>query len=727
VHNPFKTLALLRTHQPPQVDHSSGPSAAGGEPDRSRSLALVADRPIEAKDEDRLERGGLVKAIVATVERAPSTGFVMGLAGGWGEGKSSVLNMVAEELEALELARVVRFNPWLFAGSDELLLRFFSEFAAALRLGGRAGKRAASALSKLGAALNRLGPVPLVGGPLEAGGTVAQGAARLLEAGTSLHDRQRDVKRALLDLNQPVVVIIDDIDRLRSHDEIAEMVRLIRLVGDLPGVTYLVAYEREEVARALGDGELSRGEAYLEKIVQTVFELPAVRRDLLDKLLTEAMSESIGALNQRRFERQRFEALQLAGLRRLFRNVRDVRRFASALPATVAILDDEVELSDVLALEALRLLEPQVFGLIASHPEALTTLSSEAVLGSRHTLDEHKRVVAQIIEIARQPSIIEDLLKQLFPAAGRHLGGGTYSASFAREWRAEGRVANFEILTIYLERGLPQGMVSARQVTTAVAMLDNREALERLLADTGEDQLIQLLGRLEDYAGRLELDEPVMTIQVLVEAAARLRPREQQGFRYDGHVAVSRLLLRIMRGLDADQVEAIMHAVRWPDLSTRAEIVGMVGYREVGNQLVTDAVATELEQEMVEAVLDAPIAELAKELDLARLLWIAREGEPHRTSERLVTLIEDPLLLMRWLGQRLIEKRGETGTSFVLPWTTLTEEVDPERLVAAVRALGDRWPPEDAAQREQEAIGQARHYADHPETAADDLRRFTGD
>jgi hypothetical protein len=687
----------------------------------------VADRPIQAKDEDRLERGGVVKAIVATVERAPSTGFVMGLAGGWGEGKSSVLNMVAEELEARELARVVRFNPWLFAGSDELLLRFFSEFAAALRLGGRPGKRAASALSKLGATLNRLGPVPLVGGPLEASGTVAQGAARLLEAGTSLHDRQRDVKRALLNLNQPVVVIIDDIDRLRSQDEIAEMVRLVRLVGDLPGVTYLVAYEREEVARALGDGALSRGEAYLEKIVQTVFELPAVRRDLLDNLLTEAMGESIGTLSQRRFEPRLFEALQIAGLRRLFRNVRDVRRFASALPATVATLDDEVELSDLLALEALRLLEPQVFALIADHPDALTTLSSETALGSRHTVEEHKRVVTQIVEVARQPRIIEDLLRQLFPAAGRHLGGGSYSTSFASEWRAEGRVASLEILMIYLERGLPEGMLSARQISTAVATLDDREALERLIADTREDHLIQLLERLEGYTGGLQLDDPTMTIEVLAEAAARLRPRDQRGLRYDGHVAVSRLLLRIMRGLDPDQVKTIMHEVRWPDLSTRAEIVGMVGYRRAGNHLVTEAVAAELERQMIEVVLAAPSAELVQEPELARLLWIAGEGEPQKTSNRMVTLIEDPLLLAYWLGQRLIEKRGEAGTSFMLPWSTLTEEVDSRRLIAAVRALGDGWPPENAAERELEAVRQARHYADHPETAADDLRRFTGD
>lgn len=282
--------------------------------------------------------------------------------------EAAQLALVADRLNGRATAQIVRFNPWMFTGSDELLQRFFSELAAALQIGGSGGQEAASALSRLGAALSRLGPIPIAGPVLEAGGTAAQGAARLLEAGTSLHDRREEVISALRALDRPVVVIVDDLDRLRSKAEIAEMVRLIRLVGDLPRVTYLLAYDREQVARALGDEDIARGEAYLDKIVQTVFELPAVRRDLLDRLLTDAINEAVGDVEHRPFDSHHFDALQFAGFRDLFRNVRDVRRFASALPAILEQLDDEVEISDVLALEALRLLEPRVFTLIAASP-----------------------------------------------------------------------------------------------------------------------------------------------------------------------------------------------------------------------------------------------------------------------------------------------------------------------------------------------------------------------
>jgi hypothetical protein len=729
MHNPFQRQKVISASELRGV-HDEAPFGADAGRAESSVLPtpqpLVADQPIQREQEDCLERGGLVKAIVATVKRAPRSGFVIGLTGQWGDGKSSVLNMVAEQLEIRDIAQVVRFNPWMFSGSDELLQRFFSEFAAEMRLGGRAGKRAAVALSKLGAALSRLGPVPMVGGALEAGGTVAQGAARLLQAGASLHDYRQRVKKALLELDRPVLVIVDDIDRLRSQDEIAEMVRLIRLVGDLPRVTYLMAYEREEVARALGSDDTKRGEAYLEKIVQTVFELPLVRRDLIDNLLTEEMRESIGDLSQRRFDPQRFQALQFAGLRGLFRNMRDIRRFASALSAVVPLLANEVELSDVLALEALRLLEPQVFALIASNSDTLTSRPPDTLLAPRLSAHKPEQAVKQIIEVARRPEIVEDVLKELFPAAQRYLGGMHYSGSFEKEWRAGGRVASQDVLTIYLERGLPQGMISSHRVKEVLAMLDDRQALERLVTETSEAELIRLFGRLEDHAGQLKLAHPAMTIEVLSGAGARLRPSEPRGLRYDGHIAVSRLLLRILRGHDSAEVEEIMREAHWPDLSTRAQLVGMVGYRQAGNHLVSEAAAHNFEHALVEAILAAPAATLAQEPELQRLLGIAEESEPQRTSDRIGEIIFDPLLLVRWLGQGMIEKRGEAGLSYLLPWSELVKQVDSARLVEATHKLDDSWIAEHANQQQQEAVRQARTYAEHPETAADDLRAFTG-
>lgn len=141
--------------------------------------SLVGDRPIENADEDLLERAGLVAAICRTVDQAPVDGFVIGLTGPWGEGKSSVLNLVAKRITADGTAEVIRFNPWLFAEADDLLERFFSEFAAQVKLrGDKAGSRLARALSGYGRAAAPLTVIPALGIPVEITRRIALGSAR---------------------------------------------------------------------------------------------------------------------------------------------------------------------------------------------------------------------------------------------------------------------------------------------------------------------------------------------------------------------------------------------------------------------------------------------------------------------------------------------------------------------------------------------------------------------
>ena len=69
------------------------------------------------------------------------------------------------------------------------------------------------------------------------------------------------------------------------------------------------------------------------ELPESVFAVPPARRDLLDRVLDEAIEEALGDYLSR-LSSDRWAALQLAGVRGLFRNLRDVRRYASAVIAT---------------------------------------------------------------------------------------------------------------------------------------------------------------------------------------------------------------------------------------------------------------------------------------------------------------------------------------------------------------------------------------------------------
>ncbi len=233
-----------------------------------------ADLPIASSDADLLDRGGLVDRLVAQARRAPAdAGFVIGLSGAWGSGKTSLLNLVEERLGTDTV--VLHFEPWMFTGAEQLVARFFEELAEQLK--SRRGKR----LHKLGERLSDYGAAiaPAASVLMGPAGGLATMPEQLLERhrGSALIARER-LRKQLAERPERIVVIVDDVDRLTSP-EIREVVRLVKLVGDLPGVVYLLAYERSRVERALSAHGARDGRSYLEKIVQAPFSLPPTRRE----------------------------------------------------------------------------------------------------------------------------------------------------------------------------------------------------------------------------------------------------------------------------------------------------------------------------------------------------------------------------------------------------------------------------------------------------------------
>lgn len=81
---------------------------------------LYSDIPIDKSSDDLLNRTSFAKSLAkAMVKHSSSEAFTIGLYGSWGSGKTSVINMVLEELYSLQDESVVilKFNPWMC--SDE--------------------------------------------------------------------------------------------------------------------------------------------------------------------------------------------------------------------------------------------------------------------------------------------------------------------------------------------------------------------------------------------------------------------------------------------------------------------------------------------------------------------------------------------------------------------------------------------------------------------------------
>lgn len=662
-------------------------SAPGAEP------IVNADRPIDSVEQDLLDRAPLAQVLAAQATAQVGDGFVMGVAGAWGSGKTSLLNLMVGVIKERNAGYVVRFDPWLFSSSEELVLRFLREVQAQLGRSGQLGEAAAriGEYAQLLAPLSTLAHAPWLTAPMTVSGLLARRRLKR-QAGVSAQEQRVRVAEVLGRLDRRLVVVIDDLDRLMPG-EVRDVVRLVKLVADFPNTTYVLAYDQQRVASALGASDEQDGLEFLEKIVQLTHEVPPVSSMSISRVLTASINAAVGDLERYRFDESAYANL-FAHAQELFGSVRDVRRFTNVLPGTLALTGKEVELADVLALEALRVRVPASFALIVAARQALTQPAG----GLNHLSDEVARAQVRAIVDAAGVFAMEvaEIVKLLFPASAHHLGGVSYGREWLRNWRQAGRVAHSEVLGIYLAKALPPGVLPVTLVESVLQSLEDKQALTGLLDSLTDEQLESLLDRLEHYEDKLSTLDPQVPIAVLFNQQHRLKRPRRHTLDISAELRVPRVVLRLLRQRKPSEVARIVEAAipKIRTLSDRGHLIRMVGYHEnSGHKLVNEQDAARFEASFLDELMGADAASLLAEADMLRLLFWLQQQHPEKTDARLAQLLGDDAFVLGLLGAALGETLAQTiGEAAVhrareLNWDTLTALVEESVLTERIRQL----------------------------------------
>lgn len=92
------------------------------------------DRPLSSKADDKLNRAPFAERIAGVLRGLPNgTALVVGIHGPWGDGKTTVLNLLKSDFECDDLVAVVEFNPWRFTDEPSMLAGFFRMLAGVIR------------------------------------------------------------------------------------------------------------------------------------------------------------------------------------------------------------------------------------------------------------------------------------------------------------------------------------------------------------------------------------------------------------------------------------------------------------------------------------------------------------------------------------------------------------------------------------------------------------------
>lgn len=511
------------------------------------------DRPITSAAQDALGRKGFSRAIAdRLVAWHGQDCLVAAIYGGWGTGKSSVKNMIVERLGELTAAKaagvpqVIEFNPWQFSGSDQLTGEFFATLSEALieHAAGSSAKakfQAAQSAERLNAYGKLLGAGS---GILSAGAFVssvlAPVAAPLLQAGAkglktaadaskaaratlekptpSLRALKKQLVADFSGLKGKLLVVVDDIDRLTS-DEVCLLFRLIKANTDFPNFIFLLLVQRESAIKALNSIANNEGERFLEKIVQVPFDLPEVSASAVSSAVVNGLNKILSpVLQEDEWDTERFPDVWHGGVQLYFSNLREAYRYLNAFAFTAGVFKSakafEVNIVDLIAVEALRIFEPAVYNVVAQNKHLLTSDADR---------DDQKSLTSLFEKFgaeARERKVVESVLSELFPVL-EIVTRNTYHtrSNWAKSWKRARRVCDPEFFDRFFQVCLPDGQVSESAIREFIAVASDYSAMSDQLQKWSQAGVLEpALARLEAEDGLTKIADPVPFVCALLDS-----------------------------------------------------------------------------------------------------------------------------------------------------------------------------------------------------------------
>ena len=648
---------------------------------------ITGDNPIKSPADDLIGRAPSANSFADHIFKLDAReGFVVGVMGAWGSGKTSFVNLTRLRLADAGII-VLDFNPWMFSGAEQLVGSFFDELSSQLKL--RPGLAAAGeTLESYGDALSGLDWIPVAGSWLKATGALAKIASkRVKKKDRGLSGRRKKVEEALRALAKPIAVVIDDIDRLTTT-EIRDIFKLVRLTASFPNVIYILAFDRSRIEGALNE-EGFKGRSYLEKILQLGVDLPVIPDQTLQREIFAAIDQSLASIsNQGPFDEGRWPDIFVEVIRPLLTNMRDVRRYAAAIHGTVSDLQGLVALVDVLALEAIRIFLPDSFAKLHLAVSSLTTLASG---NGRDNPDEKRHVEEIVAAAAPHEDVIRSLIRRIFPAGERYLGGTHYSSGFERQWFKNRRLAHVDLLRLYLERVTGESLQAFFDAERAFAMLSDRNALDDYLRSLEPSRLEEVISGLEMHEDDFTPVQVEPAVTVLLNLIPDIPDRPRGFFEMDTRLIVGRVIYRLLKILnDPLTAEEIVRRILpgLNSLSAKLELISDVGHRDGrGHKLVSEESAKALEREWRTEVRAASAEALTSEYELLWVLLLAQRevGE----GEDVLVVPNVPALTLAILKSSRSESKSQATESRAvirsprLAWKALIELFQGEDMLRA--------------------------------------------
>lgn len=482
----------------------------------------LEDAPIKHQEEDLLHRRNFAKRLgKSLLDMKTNDGYCIGLFGPWGSGKSSVINMVLEEINTLSSGKecapiIMYFNPWNFSSSEQLLRQYF------LMLSKQFATRTNQKLQTIGEEIKKyagmLDGLGDIGKAIGAGGELLADIINRnsIAYNSSISEQKELLIEKLKGIEQNVIIVIDDIDRL-SNEEIKLIFQLVNAVARFPHTIYLLSFDKEIVARALTEVQQYDGERYLEKIIQIPIEIPQISNDYLWEALFSKLTELLISHKGIVFEQTYWGKIFSDGISNYIYNIRDIIRLINVLSIKMDMIGNEVNFADLVAITVIELNIPELYKWIKENKSRL--VGGPAELMKWNTKEEVEKENFREMEAlaGEEAEKYISFLKILFPYYNSKTGlGRNYRET---ELLRKRRIGHIDIFDRYFSLEMDDKSISRQAFNYAIFQMDEVELENYVDIINNNKSIINFLKELQGAEDEIEKERIPVLITVLVKKA----------------------------------------------------------------------------------------------------------------------------------------------------------------------------------------------------------------
>lgn len=504
---------------------------------------FYSDKPILSNVDDKLNRNGFAKLLAQALINLNSTDtFSVGLYGKWGSGKTSLVNMMLNEIEEQQKSIceenrfiVVHFEPWNFSDANQLLSQFF------IRLANEFRSKGDKNLSKIGKAIETYSDafeiakvIPIVGSALALLGK--KGAAVLgkkMKKGSDEKDilRQKEyVINLLKKQTRRILVVIDDIDRL-NNEQIRQVFQLITSVAKFPNTVYLLVFDKEIVIKALKKVQEGDGEDYLEKIIQMPIQIPDIQKETLRQVFFNQLNVILSEYKDISFQQTHWQRLFEPCVDPFIKNIRDINRLCNSVQFKLTTISSEVDFADMVAISALEISLPQVYEWVKNNKSILTGELDLTVIGGNKSQKEWYESYFFQIQLLlhskndeddkRDAEIAITFLSWLFPYFGRKIGK-IYENYDSNLFRRNNQIAHSERFDRYFNLDLDNIGLKKAEINKALYSLSCEGFSAYLLDQDAKGRSYEFLEEVQAMIPEILPDRAKAIINALLNTSAEL-------------------------------------------------------------------------------------------------------------------------------------------------------------------------------------------------------------